>query len=245
MAVAHQGRDQIAYVKMGAKRDGTITACHVEIIADFGAYNMLLTPLIPSLGAFVMGGCYKIPAVQTDIVGVFTNKCPTDAIRGAGRPEATHMIEVTIDQLAAELGMDPLELRRKNFIPKEDFPAERADRGGLRLGRLRRRRSTGCSSTSTWTRSAREQEELRAQGHLPRDRLLDLHRDLRPGAVAGHRPRGRRRSGRRLGVGDGPRPQHRRGDRLHGHLAARPGPRDRVRPDRRRPARASTRRSSR
>jgi aerobic carbon-monoxide dehydrogenase large subunit len=78
-----------------------------SIVADFGAYNMLLTPLIPSLGAFVMGGCYKIPAVQTDIVSVFTNKCPTDAIRGAGRPEATHMIEVTLDQVAGELGMDP------------------------------------------------------------------------------------------------------------------------------------------
>jgi carbon-monoxide dehydrogenase large subunit len=70
-----------------------------------------------------MGGCYKIPNVQTDIIGVFTNKCPTDAIRGAGRPEATQMIEVTLDQLAHELGMDPLEMRRKNFIPKEDFPA--------------------------------------------------------------------------------------------------------------------------
>jgi carbon-monoxide dehydrogenase large subunit len=123
MAVTHQGRDQIADVRMGAKRDGTITAFHARILADFGAYNMLLTPLIPSLGAFVMGGCYKIPAVRTDIVGVFTNKCPTDAIRGAGRPEATHMIEVTLDQLAAELGIDRLELRRKNFIPKEDFPA--------------------------------------------------------------------------------------------------------------------------
>jgi carbon-monoxide dehydrogenase large subunit len=123
MSVTHQGRDQIAQVKMGAKRDGTITAFHVKIIADFGAYNMILTPLIPSLGAFVMGGCYKIPNVQTDITGVFTNKCPTDAIRGAGRPEATHMIEVTLDQLAHELGMDRLEIRRKNFIPKEDFPA--------------------------------------------------------------------------------------------------------------------------
>jgi carbon-monoxide dehydrogenase large subunit len=123
MSVTHQGRDQIAQVKMGAKRDGTITAFHVKILADFGAYNMLLTPLIPSLGAFVMGGCYKIPNVQTDIVGVFTNKCPTDAIRGAGRPEATHMVEVTLDQLASELGMDSLEIRRKNFIPKEDFPA--------------------------------------------------------------------------------------------------------------------------
>jgi carbon-monoxide dehydrogenase large subunit len=123
MAVAHQGRDQIAYTKMGATKDGKITAFHVKIVADLGAYNMLLTPMIPSLGAFVMGGCYKIPAVQTDIVGVFTNKCPTDAIRGAGRPEATHMLELTLDQLAHELGIDRLEVRRRNFIPKEDFPA--------------------------------------------------------------------------------------------------------------------------
>jgi carbon-monoxide dehydrogenase large subunit len=124
MATTHQGRDQIGYTKMGAKRDGTITAFHVKIIADFGAYNMLLTPLIPSLGAFVMGGCYKIPNVQTDITGVFTNKVPTDAIRGAGRPEATHMLELTLDGMAHELGMDRLEIRRKNFIPAGDFPAE-------------------------------------------------------------------------------------------------------------------------
>jgi carbon-monoxide dehydrogenase large subunit len=123
MLVAHQGRDQIAQVKMGAKRDGKITAWHVKIIADFGAYNMILTPLIPSLGAFVMGGCYAIENVQTDIVGVFTNKCPTDAIRGAGRPEATHMVELMVDQMAAELGIDRLELRRRNFIPADAFPA--------------------------------------------------------------------------------------------------------------------------
>ena len=163
MAVAHQGRDQIAYTKMGAKRDGTITAFHVRIVADFGAYNMLLTPLIPSLGAFVMSGCYKIPAVQTDIVGVFTNKCPTDAIRGAGRPEATHMIEVTLDQLAAELRIDPIEIRRKNFIPKEDFPAEVAtgvvyDSGDYdkTLGKLLEHVDIAGFR--------REQEELRAAG---------------------------------------------------------------------------------
>jgi carbon-monoxide dehydrogenase large subunit len=123
LQVTHQGRDQIAHVRMGATRDGKITAWHVKILADFGAYNMLLTPLIPSLGAFVMGGCYAIPNVRTDIVGVFTNKCPTDAIRGAGRPEATHMVELMIDQMAAELGIDRLELRRRNFIPKDSFPA--------------------------------------------------------------------------------------------------------------------------
>lgn len=126
MLVAHQGRDQIDYVKMGAKRDGTLTALQVKMIVDLGAYNMLLTPAIPSLGAFVMSGCYRIPAIQTDIVGVFTNKCPTDAIRGAGRPEATHLIEVTLEQLAAELGMDRLEIRRRNFIPADSFPAETA-----------------------------------------------------------------------------------------------------------------------
>ncbi len=124
MAVTHHGRDQVATIRIGAKRDGTLTALHARILADMGAYLMLLTPTIPSLGAFVMSGVYRIPAVQTDITGVFTNKVATDAIRGAGRPEATHMIEVGMDQLADELGMDRLELRRKNFIPKEEFPAE-------------------------------------------------------------------------------------------------------------------------
>ncbi|MEJ7894853.1 MAG: xanthine dehydrogenase family protein molybdopterin-binding subunit, partial [Solirubrobacteraceae bacterium] len=112
MAACHHGRDQVATVRLGAKRDGTLTALHADILADMGAYLMLLTPSIPGLGAFVMGGVYKIPAITTDIRGVFTNKCATDAIRGAGRPEATHMIEVCMDQLADELGMDRLELRR-------------------------------------------------------------------------------------------------------------------------------------
>jgi carbon-monoxide dehydrogenase large subunit len=124
MQVTHHGRDQIAYVKVGATKDGKITAFHTRIFADFGAYLLLLTPTIPALGAFVMSGCYDIPAVQTDITGVFTNKFPTDAIRGAGRPEATQMIEVTLDQLAHELGMDPLELRRRNFIAADSFPHE-------------------------------------------------------------------------------------------------------------------------
>ena len=126
MLATHHGRDQVAYVRVGATRDGKITAFHTKILQDLGAYLMLLTPTIPSLGAFVMSGVYDIPAVQTDIVGVFTNKISTDAIRGAGRPEATHMIEVCIDQLAEELGMDRLELRRKNFMDPDSFPHETA-----------------------------------------------------------------------------------------------------------------------
>ena len=124
MMASHHGRDQIAYVRMGANRDGTFKALHVRIIADLGAYSLFLGPLIPSLGAFVMAGCYRWDAVRTDITGVFTNKMGTDAIRGAGRPEATHYIEMMVDQMAAELGIDRLELRRRNFIRKDEFPYE-------------------------------------------------------------------------------------------------------------------------
>ncbi len=123
MTTTIHGRDQIDYVKMGVKRDGTITGIHINVIADLGAYYLLLTPFIPSFTAFVAGGCYKIPRVRTDITGVFTNKFPTDATRGAGRPEATHLLEVMVDQAGAELGISPIEMRRRNFIPKEDFPA--------------------------------------------------------------------------------------------------------------------------
>ena len=149
---------------MGAKRDGTITAWHVKILADFGAYNMILTPLIPSLGAFVMGGCYKIPNVQTDIVGVFTNKCPTDAIRGAGRPEATQMIEVTLDQLAHELGDRPARDPPQELHPQGGLPGGGRDRRRLRLRRLPRARSTSCWSTSTSPRSAPSRQRLRSEG---------------------------------------------------------------------------------
>jgi carbon-monoxide dehydrogenase large subunit len=122
MAVSHHGRAQVDHVRMAAKSDGTITAFEANILQDCGAYFGLLTPMVPELGAFVMTGCYAIPNVQTNITGVLTNTYVTDAIRGAGRPEMTHMLEVTIDLLAEKLGMDPLEVRRKNFIAPEAFP---------------------------------------------------------------------------------------------------------------------------
>ncbi|HYP47802.1 MAG TPA: xanthine dehydrogenase family protein molybdopterin-binding subunit [Thermoleophilaceae bacterium] len=124
MSTSHHGRDQIAYVTLTAKRDGTVTGARARIIADLGAYQQLLTPFIPTLGFPVAGGCYRFPAIEVNITGVFTNKMCTDAIRGAGRPEMTYWVELTMDKLARELGMDPLELRRKNFVRKEEFPYE-------------------------------------------------------------------------------------------------------------------------
>ena len=163
LATTTHGRDLIGYAKMGFKSDGTITGLHTKLVADLGAYYQLLTPFIPCFAAFVMSGCYRIPAVQTDIVGVFTNKFATDAVRGAGRPEATHLIEIMIEQGAAELGLDPIEVRRKNFIPKEDFPAEVAvgvvyDSGDYHktLDRLLQHVDVAAFR--------KEQEELRAKG---------------------------------------------------------------------------------
>jgi aerobic carbon-monoxide dehydrogenase large subunit len=163
MMATHHGRDQINYVTLGAKRDGTLTGCRTRIVADLGAYQLLLTPFIPELGFPVMGGCYKIPAIDLTFEGVFTNKFCTDAIRGAGRPEATYWIELTMDKLAAKLEMDPLELRRKNFIRKEEFPFTTAlgityDSGDYEgtLNRLLERLDLEAFR--------REQQELRARG---------------------------------------------------------------------------------
>jgi aerobic carbon-monoxide dehydrogenase large subunit len=126
MAVTHHGRDQISYVEMAVKRDGKVTGLRVRSVCDLGAYFMALTPFIPELGFPVGNGAYDIPAVSLTFVGVFTNKFPTDAIRGAGRPEVTHWIELTMNKVARELDMDPLELRRRNFIAADDFPHETA-----------------------------------------------------------------------------------------------------------------------
>ena len=124
MTVTHHGRDQVANVTMAAKSDGTVTGVKLDCVADLGAYFTALTPFIPELGFPVTNGCYDIPAIDLTFHGVFTNKFPTDAIRGAGRPEATYWIELMMNKLADEVGMDVLEVRRKNFVPKEKFPYE-------------------------------------------------------------------------------------------------------------------------
>jgi carbon-monoxide dehydrogenase large subunit len=115
------GRDFVTEYTLAAAKDGTITHCRARVTAAMGAYLQLVTPGIPLLGAWVYAGPYAIPNYSVEFTGVFTNTTPTDAYRGAGRPEATYVIERTMDALADELGMDRVELRRKNFIT--EFPA--------------------------------------------------------------------------------------------------------------------------
>jgi carbon-monoxide dehydrogenase large subunit len=118
----HHGRDQWQRIKIAADRDGRIRGLSVDLLADMGAYLMLVTPGVPLLGAFMFPAIYKMDAYAFKCTGVFSTKMPTDAYRGAGRPEATFAIERIMDELAAELGMDPLELRERNWIKHEEFP---------------------------------------------------------------------------------------------------------------------------
>ncbi len=117
-----QGRGQVQHIELAADAEGRITAVRVRLLADMGAYMQLVTPGIPLLGAFLYAGVYDVPAYDFSCTAVFTNKTPTDAYRGAGRPEATYAIERTVDALAAELGVDPAEIRRRNFIAPDKFP---------------------------------------------------------------------------------------------------------------------------
>ncbi|HEX4722454.1 MAG TPA: xanthine dehydrogenase family protein molybdopterin-binding subunit [Pseudonocardiaceae bacterium] len=119
---AHHGRDQIQKLTLAARRDGTVTGLKVELLADMGAYLRLITPGVPLLGAFMYNSIYKFPAYKFVCTNVFTNKTPTDAYRGAGRPEATFAIERLMDELACELDMDPMAVRERNWIKHEEFP---------------------------------------------------------------------------------------------------------------------------
>ena len=121
MVAMWHGRGHVHYVEMGLKRDGTITGLRVRTLADAGAY--------PAIGAFLpfftqmmAQNVYVIPKVEFNWQAAVTNTTPVAAYRGAGRPEAIHLVERTLDLAADELGIDPVEIRRKNFIPPEAFP---------------------------------------------------------------------------------------------------------------------------
>lgn len=118
------GRDQVGQVELAVNSDGAILGLKYTVTADVGAYYQLLTPAIPTLTGLMLCGSYTFQNVQMDLTAAFTNKMATDAYRGAGRPEATYLIERMIDIVAHDLDLDPLDVRRKNFIGKDAFPHE-------------------------------------------------------------------------------------------------------------------------
>ena len=122
MVATHHGRDQIQDIEIAATKDGTLLGLKVDLLANMGAYLQIITPGTPLLGMFMYPAIYKMDAYDFQCTGVFTSTTPTDAYRGAGRPEATYAIERIMDELAAALDMDPMALRQKNWITHEEFP---------------------------------------------------------------------------------------------------------------------------
>jgi carbon-monoxide dehydrogenase large subunit len=164
VATTH-GRDIIGYVELAAKRDGKVIGLKLRLIADIGAYNMLLTAAIPTLTMMMANATYDIPAVRCSLTEVFTNKTPTDAYRGAGRPEATYFVERAMDMLARELKMDPAELRRKNFIQPHQFPFATQTGAVYDSGDYEKALNAALEAAG-WDRLKAERDAARAQGRL-------------------------------------------------------------------------------
>ncbi|MGZ4154486.1 MAG: xanthine dehydrogenase family protein molybdopterin-binding subunit, partial [Actinomycetota bacterium] len=123
VAMTH-GRAQIQHVELGAKRDGSIVGLRVDLLADTGAYP--ISAYLAPTTRMMLAGVYRVPKIASRGRSVVTNATPVAPYRGAGRPEATALLERAMDMLAAELGMDPAELRRRNLIPSDAFPHETA-----------------------------------------------------------------------------------------------------------------------
>ena len=165
MQATIHGRGQVGYIEIGCKNDGTLTGLRYNVFADLGAYHQLLTPAIPTLTGLMLSGAYRIPAIQINVTGCFTNKMATDAYRGAGRPEATYVVERALDLVALELGIDAAEVRRRNFPAAADFPFHTAtgldyDSGDYETALNKAQKMIGYSELRE------EQKKARAEGRL-------------------------------------------------------------------------------
>ncbi|HZP41815.1 MAG TPA: xanthine dehydrogenase family protein molybdopterin-binding subunit [Candidatus Binatia bacterium] len=116
------GRGHVEYVEAAYRESGEVTAVKLKSIAEIGAYPSMVGPAVPSFTPLMVPGCYRVQAISFEVLNVYTNTMATDAYRGAGRPEAAYIIERVMDAVGAALGLDPTEVRRRNFIPPEAFP---------------------------------------------------------------------------------------------------------------------------
>ncbi len=214
------GRDHVTHAEAAFDGDGKITALRAKTIANLGAYMSTFSSSVPTyLYGTLLSGQYDIPAIYCEVDAVYTNTVPVDAYRGAGRPEATFVVERLMEVAAREQGVDPADLRKKNFIKK--FPHQNSRDHELRRRRLSRFAQEGVGDRRLcWVRQA--QARVHAPRQAARRRLLDLHRGLRDRAEPGRRLAGMRRG--LVGVRRSTRQSDRFGrgpDRLP---SARPGP---------------------
>lgn len=157
------GRGQVGEVEAAVKKDGTILGLRYKVIADIGAYHQLFTPAIPPFTGLMLSGCYKIPAIAIDVTAAFTNKMSTDAYRGAGRPEATYVIERLMDRIAQELDIDAVKVRRKNFPQPKQFPFKTATGLAYDSGNYQRALDKALRLAG-YDKLRREQKQLRRRG---------------------------------------------------------------------------------
>ncbi len=161
LLATHHGRGQINEISLAAKRDGTITGLRMRCLADLGAYPRDAS--VPPLTGMLMSGVYGYQNVDIEIRGVYTNTMATGAYRGAGRPEAAYYVERIMDVLAAELGIDPVEVRRKNFIPPDAFPYKTPTGPTYDSGDYNKPLDKALAAADYQGQRA-EQRQLRAQG---------------------------------------------------------------------------------
>ncbi|KIL78366.1 xanthine dehydrogenase family protein molybdopterin-binding subunit [Bacillus badius] len=163
---SNAGRDEVIDVELYGQRDGALTAIRVKNTANLGAYLSTMGPGVATIDfGLMITGAYDIPHASCETFGVYTNTTPTDAYRGAGKPEATYQIERIIDLYAREIGMDPVELRRKNFAPKEAFPYTNAQGLIYDSGDYEKPLQKALEIVN-YEQLRQEQEEMRKQGKL-------------------------------------------------------------------------------
>jgi carbon-monoxide dehydrogenase large subunit len=171
-----QGRGQVNYIEVAFQNDGRLLGLRVRTIADLGAFLAGATAMVPHRTQLFLSGPYQVQEIDSHVVAVYTNKVPTAPYRGAGRPEATYILERTMDRIAHELGLDPAEVRRRNFIAPEAFPYTTAtgityDSGNYQLALDR---ALDLSDYANWREQQRQRRQAKATPNQGGGKLTPL-----------------------------------------------------------------------